>query len=205
MRNKSKDNGSYIVEPFTHQDMSLVEAYGRIRKFEIKKAKDLKHGVIVSVRETLSLRNIYVEVMRLDGKAVRAGGKHPSMKFARVSPVYPASEAMVKRTHRYCQYGVRVDGEPVYKRAADKRMKSSEFTLGGIHVDTLLGYGNRAFKYNTKVKQFFELLKEYPRFQQHCILANVPYTQKEYDKFVSEVQDTEMFDESFSRMISESQ
>jgi hypothetical protein len=31
MRNKSKDNGKYIVEPFTHQDMSLVLAYNRIR------------------------------------------------------------------------------------------------------------------------------------------------------------------------------
>lgn len=204
MRNKSKDNGKYIVESFTHQDMSLVLAYNRIRKFEIKKAKDLKHGVIVSVRETLSLRNIYVEVMQLDGKAVRAGWSYPSMVFARVSPVYPASEAMLKRPRDYCQYAVRVNHKPVYKRAADKRMKSSEITLGGMHVSTLLRYGNRAFKYNTKVKQFFELLKEYPRFQQHCILSNVPYTQEEYDKFVSEVQDTKMFDDSFDKIVDKS-
>ena len=200
MRNKSKDNGKYIVEPFTHQDMSLVLAYNRIRKFEIKKAKDLKHGVVINVRETLALNNMLIEIVRLDAKAVKTGGSYRCMKFARASSVFPASETIVDHFNRSCIYAVHGIGQTLHKRGADKKVKSSRYALGGIYVDTLLRNGNRVFKYNTKVRQFFELLQEYPRFQQHCILANVPYTHGEYNKFVTKMIEDEYIDKLYKEM-----
>lgn len=61
----------YIVEEFSHQDMDLVMAYNRIRKFEVKKKEDLKHGMYINVRETIALGNIICPIIRLDGRYMR--------------------------------------------------------------------------------------------------------------------------------------
>lgn len=60
-------------EPFTKQDIELVLAYNRIRKFEITR-KTLGAGAIINVRETLSLDNSLIEYMVLGGVPRDHGG-----------------------------------------------------------------------------------------------------------------------------------
>lgn len=178
MRNKSKDNGKYQVEAFTHQDMSLVEAYGRIRKFEAKNKEDLKHGMYINVRETIALDNIICPIIRLDGRYMR-DKTLKSLIHVRACEV----------GQKYDSYKVRKDGvELKGKQAEHHKLKTEAYVGGGMFVDTMISY-NRSFKYNTKVVQFFELLKTYPRFQQHCILNNKAYTRDNYDEFVNYVED----------------
>lgn len=190
MRNKSKDNGKYIVEPFTHQDMSLVLAYNRIRKFEIKKKEDLKHGVYVNVRETIALRNIYCPVIRLDGRYMDDGcnGWLIHIRASQLTDQYD--------TYSVTRNGVKLKG----KQAERHKLKTDGYVGGGMYVDTMIRH-NRSFKYNTKVVQFFELLKTYPLFQQHCILNNKAYTRENYDEFVNYVEDQKAQEDAFNAVM----
>ena len=168
----------YHVEEFSHQDMDLVMAYNRIRKFEIKKKEDLKHGVYVNVRETIALCNIYCPIIRLDGryKQFRDDKNLIHIRASQLNDQYDA-------------YSVRRDGVKLKGKQAERhKLKTAGYVVGGVYVATMIGY-NRSFKYNTKVVQFLELLKTYPRFQQHCILNNKAYTRDNYNEFVNYVED----------------
>ena len=154
----------WTPEAFTKEDITLRLAYNRIKRFEIKKVKDLTHGVYVNVRETLSLDNVLIETYKLNGKP----NKNNSINTFCFDSTY-------------CLSGY----------YTDKPYKETMF------VGTLIGY-NRGFRYNTKVVQFMKRLKTAGRFEQHCILNDLPYTKKVYDMFCSQVQyrherDSELF------------
>lgn len=176
----------YEVEEFSHQDMDLVMAYNRIRKFEVKKKEDLKHGMYLNARETIALRNIYCPIIRLDGRYMR-DKTLKSLIHVRACEV----------GQKYDSYKVRKDGVELKGKQAERhKLKTEAYVGGGMFVDTMIR-GNRSFRYNTKVVQFFELLKTYPRFQQHCILNNKAYTRENYDQFVSDVEYEQALSEAF--------
>lgn len=177
----------YIVEEFSHQDMDLVMAYNRIRKFEVKKKEDLKHGMYINVRETIALDNIICPIIRLDGRYMR-DKTLKSLIHVRACEV----------GQKYDSYKVRKDGVELKGKQAERhKLKTEAYVGGGMFVDTMIR-GNRSFRYNTKVVQFFELLKTYPRFQQHCILSNKAYTRENYDQFVSDVEYEHALSEAFN-------
>ena len=66
MSNSFKNTHDQTVT-FTHQDQDLLEAYHRVKRFQIKNTKDLK-GLIVNVRPTCMLENCLVAVYSLCGK-----------------------------------------------------------------------------------------------------------------------------------------
>lgn len=177
----------YEVEEFSHQDMDLVMAYNRIRKFEVKKKEDLKHGIYLNARETIAFRNIYCPIIRLNGRYMR-GKTLKSLIHVRASQI----------GETYDSYKVVKDGVALKGKQAERHYFGGEgYVGGGVHVDTMI-WGNRSFRYNTKVVQFFELLKTYPRFQQHCILSNKAYTRENYDQFVSDVEYKHALSEAFN-------
>lgn len=169
-------NERYKYEEFTHQDIDLLMAYNAIKRFKITKEKDLKAGLYVNVRETLSLDNILVITLWLDGKPSKIKGI--GMRFSNARSINNG-RGLYHNDHRLFSFGT-ID---VIHLSRKKRVKHMS---GGIYVGTLIGY-NICFRYNSAVVEFVKMLKKAPRFQQHCIINELPYTPETYDNYVNEV------------------
>ncbi|WP_396190399.1 hypothetical protein [Flavobacterium sp.] len=156
MSNSFKNTHGQTVT-FTHQDQDLLEAYHRVKRFQIKNMKDLK-GLIVNVRATYMLENCFVGVYSLCGKP-------------RKMPSGLGKESRFFAFEKYTQ----LSPNNVRGRVT---AKSGNF----LSVGTLIGY-NISFKHNSKVLAFVEKLKKADRFQQECILKNKEYTELNFYEY----------------------
>ncbi len=148
-------------------------AYNKVRKFQVRSPVDLKAGTYINCRETMALSNMFVVVVKLNGRAIMVNSKI-GMKFPKA--VTLGSE------YDTCTPWLSID-----KPVDVSRKKLSRIQHGGMFSETMVntrGFGtNISFHYNSKTKAFVELLKKASRFQQHCIFFNCAYSQKEYDSF----------------------
>lgn len=170
MKNNQVTNDMYGLKAvFSKQDMELVRAYQRIQKFRIKTPSQLAAGWIVNIRNTQSLRNAMVEPMLLIGK-----------------PFYSYEPLFGKRS----SFDLTVNRKHCDARLYLKDKFSQEF------VGTLIDY-NQSYKYNSKVKNFCDLLLKADRFQQYCILENNQYTQLNFDNWRTDMRMEKKYDGSF--------
>ena len=164
-----------IIPVFGKQDVELLLAYHRVKRFQIKNEKDLRDGTVVNVRETIALKNCLIAVIRLHGYRTKASynlGLIYRDSFTLKQSSAPVNAANVVEWYR----------APVGKTPFASKKERRGLLFGDIHCDTLLKQ-NISFKYNTKVMQFLELLAKADRFQQHCILNNKKYTLDNYHKW----------------------
>lgn len=178
-------NKPYQCEPFSQQDVDLVMAFNRVKKFLIKDPRDLKAGqLVINVRETLSLKDIMIALMWIDSKPFAAASK--------VGLFYPYARSVDKLEGKYKNEMTlwRIGKGTNYEPKSRKELKHCQ---GGVFVGTLMEY-NLCFHYNTKVKQFLEMFKKASRFQQHCIFKNKQYTLDNYNAFVDHLSDLEEYD-----------
>jgi len=176
-------NERYKYEEFTHQDIDLLMAYNKIKRFKITKEKDLKAGLYVNVRETLSLDNILVDTLWLDGKPSMKRGI--GMRFSNARST-SSGRGSYHNTYRLFSFGS-TDVSHIGRKKRVKRMG------GGAYVGTLIEY-NICFRDNSAVVEFVKMLKKAPRFQQHCIINELPYTLETYDNYAEEVSFREFTD-----------
>ena len=178
-------NKAYQCEPFSHQDVGLLMAFNRVKKFLIKDPRDLKAGqLVLNVRETLSLRNSIIVPMWIDGK--------PVAYDCNVGLFYPYARSVDKLKGKYRNdlHIWRAGKGTNYKPLSRRELKHCH---GGVFVGTLMQY-NLCFHYNTKVKQFLEMFQKASRFQQHCIFKNKPYTHGNYVAFTDHLCELEEHD-----------
>lgn len=170
MKNNQVTNDIYGLKAvFNKQDMELVRAYQRIQKFRIKTPSQLAAGWIFNIRNTQALGNAMVEPMLLIGK-----------------PFYSDEPLFGKRSSIDLKVNRKYYGARLYLKDGLRQ----EF------VGTLIGY-NQSYKYNSKVKNFCDLLLKADRFQQYCILENKQYTQLNFDNWRTDMHMEKKCDDSF--------
>ena len=180
-------NKAYQCEPFDREDVDLLVAFNRVKKFLIKDPRDLKAGqLVLNVRETLAFENIMIVPMWIDSKPI-AGVCNIGLFYP-----YARSVDMLEGKYRNDLCIWRAGKGSDYKPLSRRELKHCQ---GGVFVGTLMHY-NLCFHYNTKVKQFLEMLKKAPRFQQHCIFENKPYTHGNYVAFTDHLSELEEYDKS---------
>jgi hypothetical protein len=181
-------NKPYECEPFGSQDIELVLAFNKVKKFMIKDPKDLKAGqLFINVRETLALDNIMVVPVWVDGKPIAVANADFNTGLR-----YPHARSVDNLKGKY-RNDLAIWAAGKGENYIPKTRKELKHCQGGIYAGTLMRH-NLCFRYNTKVKQFMEMLKRAPRFQQHCILKDVPYTRQEYSEFVSDMEMRKFYD-----------
>lgn len=167
-RIKFTDSRHWEFPEFTQQDVDLLIAYNRVKKFRVTKPEQLKAGIFVEVRNTPAFDNCLVEVVKLNGYAMMTSGSYPSMRFHNAvtfcekGSTYKDNSSKLWRVPKHGSWKQR-------QKAAD----------GGIYVTSLVGHW-MTFRYNAKIMEFIELLKKADRFQQYCIIRGVEYTEDNY-------------------------
>lgn len=141
---------------FTKQDQELLAAFRRIQKFRIKRVSQLKHGWYYNIRCTMALPNAYTEKYLVTGT--------PRRDKDYCSKPFPWIVAVAEKHERFKGNYIPQD-KPVT-----------------TYADTLFSY-NHAYKLNSKVEHFVELLIRADRFQQWCLLEDRPYTRDEFEDF----------------------
>jgi len=141
---------------FTKQDQELLAAFRRIQKFRIKRISQLKHGWHYNIRCTMALSNAFTE------KFLVTGTPHRDKDYC--SKPFPWIATLAEKHERFKGNYVPQDS-PVT-----------------IYADTLFHY-NHAYKLNSKVEKFVEMLIRADRFQQWCLLEDRPYTRDEFEDF----------------------
>lgn len=167
-RTKFTDSRHWEFPEFTQQDVNLLVAYNRVKKFRVTKPEQLKAGIFVEVRDTTAFDNCLVEVVKLNGYAMMSSGSYPLMRFHNTITFREKRSTYNDNASSLWRIPEQGSWKQRQKRA-----------LGGIYVSSLVGYW-MTFHYNAKVKEFIELLKKADRFQQHCIIKGVEYTEDNY-------------------------
>lgn len=162
-------NAHNQVIAFTHQDQDLLEAYHKVKRFQITDMKDLR-GLVINVRETSGLRNILTETLMLHGVPSRSKNKYDSDR----PYIFETSISLLEPENSF-----RYPGTP-----------------GPAYINTMINY-NIAFKFNAKVKAFIKLLEKADRFQQRCIIHNLPYTEENFKRYEYVIKSDMELDRSF--------
>lgn len=147
------NNMGQVVD-ITEPDQKLIDAYHKVKRFQITNMKDLK-GLIINVRDMLAFPTAAVTIYKLSGK--------PEKIF-----LYPNERVFgFKKVTALME-----NGQNWFLPAKPRR----------VFVDDLIKH-NISFKYNSKVRAFIELLNKADKFQQHCLINGKPYTEVSFQHF----------------------
>lgn len=188
-RTKSNHSRHWEFPEFNQQNVDLLVAYNRVKKFRVTKLEQLKAGVFVEVRDTPAFDNCLVEVVQLNGYPMISSGKHGSMRFHNTITFREKGSTYKDNASKLW----RVPEHGTWKQ----RQKAAD---GGVYVSSLI-YQWMTFHYNTKVMQFIELFKKADRFQQHCIIKRVEYTENNYLDWKLQIEMDRDYDDHFQESL----
>lgn len=148
-----KNNMGQVVN-ITEPDQKLIEAYHKVKRFQITNMKDLK-GLIINVRDTIAHPTPAKSIYKLGGKPEKIAlfGNEKAFAFKNATPVIESDQDWFFPPKPY-----------------------------RVFVGDLIEH-NMSFKYNSKVKAFIEVLNKADKFQQYCLINGKPYTEESFRHF----------------------
>lgn len=154
------------IKMFTTEEMLLAMEFKRLNRFRIRKVRDLKAGLHISVRSVPSQPNIIGACLDIQRVPHMRRGNYPALILGKSRYVFHIENGE-KRVFTESEH------PSTWKYLIERETYVSDWM-----------YYNACYRYNAKVMDAVHRLMKVSPFSQYCIIKSLPVNERTYLDYV---------------------